>query len=64
MYQFEWIAIEVDSSNKTLHQNEGSYFHQFEWIPMIHNSICGMIDSQFNMWNDCGDSSFPAPFFS
>ena len=41
--QFEWIVIVVDSSIQIRQHNHWNYIHQFEWIPMIHNSICGMI---------------------
>ena len=43
LFQFEWIVIVVDSSIQIRLQNHWNYIHQFEWIPMIHNSICGMI---------------------
>ena len=41
--QFEWIVIVVDCSIQIRQQNHWNYIHQFQSIPMIHNSICGMI---------------------
>ena len=42
-YLLEWIVIEVDSSIQIRLQNHRNSIHQFASIPMIHNSICGMI---------------------
>ena len=51
--QFEWIVIVVDSSIQIHLQNYRNFFHQFEWIPMIYNSICGMISIyQFHNYSE------------
>ena len=46
--QFEWIVIVVDSSIQSRQQNHWNYIDQFESIPMIHNSICGMISIYYS----------------
>ena len=46
LYQFEWIVIVVDSSIQIRQQNQKNCIDQFEWIPIIDNSICEMIYNQ------------------